>query len=147
MLLVGRLCLAVAIFLTLRSAWNIWGHSGGEDRLIGMLLIEAAPDIDNSWAVLHARLHFGREALLLLGAFAAAAIIMFSPARLRTPHGWLVMFVLLTAATGGHWLAAIATGADPIPSARAAQNHIGNSLFSVLALLFSAKDFFTRRPE
>ena len=147
LLTLARLCLLVAICLTLRSAWNIWGHAGGEDRLMGMLLVATPPAIDNSWAVLHSRLHFGREAILLFATMIAAAMILFAPARLRTPHLWMLMLVLLVAATGGHWLSALTTGADPMPSPPAAQNHLGNTVFSLLALLLSAKEFFSPTRE
>jgi len=142
LILLARLSLLIVILLCLRSGLNIWAHSGGEDRFVSMLRTAAGSEAGSSWAILHAQLHFGREAILLVGTIMCAAIILFSPAEARTPRSWTIMAVLLLAATGGHWISGVSNGAELLPSATAAQNHIGNTVFSVLALILSAKDFF-----
>ena len=143
LLVLARISLTIVIFLCLRSGLNIWAHSGGEDRFLSMLLAGGDDEPSFSWAVRHARLHFGREALLLAGVILGVACILFSPTENRTPHSWFLMLVLLTAATGGHWIAGLATGADTLPSPLAMQNHIGNTFFSLLVLVLSAKEFFS----
>ena len=143
LLVLARISLTIVIFLCLRSGLNIWAHSGGEDRFLSMLHAGAGAEPSFGWAIMHARLHFGREAILLCGAILGVTSILFSSALNRTPHTWFLMLVLLVAATGGHWIAGLTTGADTLPSAKAMQNHVGNTVCALLVLVFSAKDFFS----
>ena len=142
---IARACFIVAALLSVRSAVNIWGHAGGADNFLTGLIAAVGAENADGFTVSHARLHFGREALLAFGAVIGSALILFSPASARNGFSWAVLAVLLAAQTGGHWRSALHTGADPTPSATALQNHVGNAAFAALTLAFSAAPFFARR--
>ena len=126
MLRLAQIALAVAILATLNSLLSTWEHVS-----------------DPAYTV-HAQLHFGREIVISIAALLIAAYFMYGPARYRTMAGWTAMAIAILGVAGAFWLSLLFTG-SPIPGLQAALNHIGNTVFGLLALGLSWKPF--RQPR
>jgi hypothetical protein len=123
----------ILILIGFLAGWNSLGATAGHIGNESTLLVAGVQT--HSWH------HFFRELGGDFGAMAAILLIMFAPARFRTPVTWWVVLILMLGFYAPFWAGTPFMRELGAPSVGAEINHLSMAIPAFLGCLLSKRHF------